>query len=100
MGDDLVMKLNALADARHDDLEDDDLDIAAQAAQRIISVTLQLMDANERIAALERTQIGEDVVEKIEDWLDHTIYGGDELFEATIIFRNILATVTQGERDE
>ena len=48
MSDDLLIRLNDLADARHDDL-----DVAAEAATRIISLAWEINDAQKRIESLE-----------------------------------------------
>jgi len=69
MSDDLVMRLNALADARHDDL-----DVAAEAAQRIISVTLQLMEAHDRLA---EAALPDELRNEIKEWLMWIHTGGN-----------------------
>ena len=47
MRDDLVRRLNDLADYKHDDLE-----IAGEAAQRIVSITCQVVEQHDEITRL------------------------------------------------
>ena len=91
MSDDLLIRLNDLADARHDDL-----DVAAEAATRIISLAWEINDAQKRIESLESENAA--LREALQSIVDCTPANKHEVWphhhHYLVTARNALATPT------